>query len=443
MKYNFSDNIQRAILYLLKADKDFHLQISNLVKPDHFEFTVHSNLFLAVRDYFEQYHKLPSDDILMELVKKEKGSKEDLSDYEDEIHYINNLDTSSLDSRDYYLDLIEDFARKQEVKEAIRKCVELVKEDRLDETEETIRNALMVARTVDYGQDYFLSVKERWERANARKGEDKFKTALPTFNHYLEGGHNAKELCMVIAPPGVGKSLFLVNQAATTLMEGKKVLYVSLEMSEDKIANRFDSVTTLLPNRKLKETSTQLTLHERLEMFKEHFPGSDLIIKEYPTGQATVNTIRALLVQLKSYKNFIPDLVIVDYLELLRPVRSVDAEYIAQQRISEELRGLAVEYNCLVWTATQTNREGKKVKLITDAQLGDSYGKIRTADWAVSLNQTEEEYDNGRIRAYVVKARDSKQRYIVPMDVDYTTLRMMEGSITEDMENDISGISEI
>jgi len=115
----------------------------------------------------------------------------------------------------------------------------------------------------------------------------------------------------------------------------------------------------------------------------------------------------------------------------------------AQQRISEELRGLAVEYNCLVWTATQTNREGKKVKLITDAQLGDSYGKIRTADWAVSLNQTEEEYDNGRIRAYVVKARDSKQRYIVPMDVDYTTLRMMEGSITEDMENDISGISEI
>ena len=226
-------------------------------------------------------------------------------------------------------------------------------------------------------------------------------------------------------------------------MEGKKVLYVSLEMSEDKIANRFDSVTTLLPNRKLKETSTQLTLHERLEMFKEHFPGSELIIKEYPTGQATVNTIRALLVQLKSYKNFIPDLVIVDYLELLRPVRSVDAEYIAQQRISEELRGLAVEYNCLVWTATQTNREGKKVKLITDAQLGDSYGKIRTADWAVSLNQTEEEYDNGRIRAYVVKARDSKQRYIVPMDVDYTTLRMMEGSITEDMENDISGISEI
>ena len=341
------------------------------------------------------------------------------------------------------MDLIEDFARKQEVKEAIRKCVELVKEDRLDETEETIRNALMVARTVDYGQDYFLSVKERWERANARKGEDKFKTVLPTFNHYLEGGHNAKELCMVIAPPGVGKSLFLVNQAATTLMEGKKVLYVSLEMSEDKIANRFDSVTTLLPNRKLKETSTQLTLHERLEMFKEHFPGSELIIKEYPTGQATVNTIRALLVQLKSYKNFIPDLVIVDYLELLRPVRSVDAEYMAQQRISEELRGLAVEYNCLVWTATQTNREGKKVKLITDAQLGDSYGKIRTADWAVSLNQTEEEYDNGRIRAYVVKARDSKQRYIVPMDVDYTTLRMMEGSITEDMENDISGISEI
>ena len=443
MKYTFSDNIQRAILYLLKEDKDFHLQISSLIKPEHFEFTVHSSVFTSVRDYFESYHKLPTDDILMELVKKNKTSREDLSDYEDEIHYINNLDTSALENKDYFMDLIEDFARKQEVKEAIRKCVELVKEDRLDETESTIREALMVSRTVDYGQDYFLSVKDRWDRANAKKGEDKFKTVLPTLNRNLEGGNDIKELCMVIAPPGVGKSLYLVNQAVTTMMEGKKVLYVSLEMSEDKIANRFDSITTLLPNSKLKESSTQLTLYERLELFKEHFPGSDLMIKEFPTGQATVNTLRALLIQLKGYKNFVPDLIIVDYLELLRPVRSIDAEYVAQQRISEELRGMAVENNCLVWTATQTNREGKKVKLITDAQLGDSYGKIRTADWAVSLNQTEEEYDNGRIRLYVVKARDSKQRYIVPMDVDYTTLRMTEGSITEDMDNDISGISEI
>ena len=434
MKYSFSDNIQRTILYLLKSDKDFYLQIVNLVKPEHFEFPVHGKLFSLTREYFDKYLKLPTDDLLVEMAREHKSPSDDLSDYQDEISYINGLDVSAFDSKDFLLDYIEDFARKQEVKDAIRKCVELVAEDRLDETEETIRQALMVSRTVDNGQEYFSSVKDRWQRLLSRKETDKFKTALPSCNKHLEGGHNAKELCMVVASAGTGKSLFLVNQAVASMMEDKKVLYVSLEMSEDKIANRFDSIITLLPVMKLKEPSMQLQLNDRLDLFKKHFPKSDLVIKEFPTGQANVNTLRALLVQLKSYDNFEPDLIIVDYLELLRPVRLIEQEYMAQQRIAEELRGLAVEYNCLVWTASQVNREGRRVNLITDAQLADSYGKIRTVDWAISLNQTEEEYDNGKMRGYVIKARDSKQRYVIPMDVNYSTLRMTEGSLMQESD---------
>ena len=434
MKYSFSDNIQRTILYLLKSDKDFYLQIVNLVKPEHFEFPVHGKLFTLTREYFDKYLKLPTDDLLIEMARENKAPSDDLSDYQDELIYINGLDVSAFDSKDFLLDYIEDFARKQEVKEAIRKCVELVKEDRLDETEETIRQALMVSRTVDNGQEYFSSVKDRWERLLLRKETDKYRTILPSCNKHLEGGHNAKELCMVVASAGTGKSLFLVNQAVASMMEDKKVLYVSLEMSEDKIANRFDSIITMLPISKLKEPSTQLQLNERLDLFKEHFPKSDLVIKEFPTGQANVNTLRALLVQLKSYDNFEPDLIIVDYLELLRPVRLIEQEYMAQQRIAEELRGLAVEYNCLVWTASQVNREGRRVNLITDAQLADSYGKIRTVDWSISLNQTEEEYDKGKMRGYVIKARDSKQRYVIPMDVNYSTLRMTEGTLMEESD---------
>ena len=91
-----------------------------------------------------------------------------------------------------------------------------------------------------------------------------------------------------------------------------------------------------------------------------------------------------------------------------------------------------------MWTASQVNREGRRINLITDAQLADSYGKIRTVDWALSLNQTEEEYDNGKMRGYVIKARDSKQRYVIPMDVNYSTLRMTEGTLMEDSLNDIA-----
>jgi len=202
---------------------------------------------------------------------------------------------------------------------------------------------------------------------------------------------------------------------------------VSLEMSEDKIAQRFDSVTTLIPQAQLKSTSAQLKVQERLSIFRTNFPDGQLMIKEFPCGTATVNTLRALLVQLRNYEEFIPSVIIIDYLELLRPTREGQHEYQAQQRIAEELRGLAMEAKVLVWTATQTNRLGRAVKIITDSELGDSYGKIRTCDFAISLNQNEEEFDNGTMRAYVVKSRNGRPRFTVPMKIDYNVLRMSEG----------------
>lgn len=297
----------------------------------------------------------------------------------------------------------------------------------MDEVEALVKKALLINRDVDTGQDYFEDLSDRWDRIFNKKHEEKYKTFLPSINKSLEGGLGAKELAMVVAPPGVGKSLFLVNQGVHSMMEGKKVLYLSLEMSEDKIAQRFDSVMTLTPQFKLKDPANQLTVKERLEMFREQFPGSELVIKEFPTGQASINTIRNLLVQLKNYEEFEPDLLIVDYLELLRPAREVQQEYQAQQKIAEELRGVAMEHNFLIWTATQTNRQGRMVKIITDAELGDSYGKIRTCDFAMSLNQSEEEFDAGRMRAFVIKSRNGRPRFTVPMEVDYGILRMSEG----------------
>ena len=216
-------------------------------------------------------------------------------------------------------------------------------------------------------------------------------------------------------------------------MQNKKVLYISLEMSEDKIAARFDSVMTLISQKKLKNSLG--LLQKRLGLFNEKFPEGQLVIKEFPTGLATINDIRSLLVQLHNYEDFLPDIILVDYLELLRPSRETLAEYQAQQRISEELRGLAVESNVLVWTATQTNRQGRAVKLITDSELADAYGKIRTCDFAVSLNQSEEEFDDGQMRCYVMKSRNGKQRFVVPVSVDYNTLTMSESDPYESDED--------
>jgi replicative DNA helicase len=427
MAYDFSENIQRGILYLLKSNKDFYLQIVNLVQPEHFEFPSHSKIFERVRSYYEKYGKLPTDDFIVQDIKPTLTARESVSDYEDELSYINNVDTSTVGNTDYMLDLVENFAKKEAMKAAIADSISLIKENRMDEVEALVKKALLINRDVDTGQDYFADVMGRWDRIFNKKQEEKYKTFLPGINKSLEGGLGSKELAMVVAPPGVGKSLFLVNQGVHSMIEGRKVLYISLEMSEDKIAQRFDSVMTLMPQFKLKDPANQLTVKERLEMFKKEFPGSELVIKEFPTGQASINTIRNLLVQLKNYEEFEPDLLIVDYLELLRPTREIQQEYQAQQKVAEELRGVSMEHDFLVWTATQTNRQGRMVKIITDAELGDSYGKIRTCDFAMSLNQSEEEFDEGRMRGYVIKSRNGRPRFTVPMEVDYGTLRMSEG----------------
>jgi replicative DNA helicase len=426
MSFQLSDNIQKGCLYLLKHDLEFFSQIVALIKPEYFDFPAYQRLFVGIKDYYEKYKKLPSDASLVDFIRftTPENVKDD-NDYDEDLTAINQIDKDIFNHKEFIMDIVEDFAKKGAMTEAIKKSVVLLKEEKFGSIEELIKNALLVSRDVEVGQDYFLEVGNRVHRMFQKKSEHKMKTVFPTFNKNLEGGLCAKELAIVVAPPGTGKSLYLVNQGARSLLEGRNVLYISCEMSEDKIGNRFDSVLTLLKNSKLKEPSTQLKLHERLSTIKERTQGR-LFIKEYPTATANVNNIRALLVQLRLHKDFVPDLIIVDYLELLRPNRIIDAEYMAQQRIAEELRGLAVEQKCLVWTASQTNRQARKVAIITDAELGDSYGKIRPADWVISLNQTQEEYDNGSMRVFVLKARDSKQHYMIQCGIDYTTLKMEE-----------------
>lgn len=430
MKYTFSENIQRGLLFLLKQDKNFFSQITPLVKPEYFEYTTHSNIYRAVVGYFEKYRDIPVDDFILEECKALKESKELMSSYEDELEYINgSLDPSAISNTDFFLDKIEEFAKKAAMKEAITNSIGLIQNDEFDAVEEEVRKALTVSRNLDLGQDYFEDVQARWLRSLEKDGARKFGVLLPTLNRELEGGLGSKEIAMVVAPPGVGKSLFLVNQGVISLMEGRNVLYVSLEMSEDKIAQRFDSVMTLISQRTL--PTQQDNLQNRLSVFKKEFPTGSLRIKEYPTGLAKISNLRSYLSQLKNHEGWTPDVLIVDYLELLLPSREAP-EYLAQEMLARELRGLAVEQDLLVWTATQTNRQGRNVSIITDAELGDSYGKFRTMDYALSLNQNEQEFDEGRMRCYVMKSRNGRTRFTLPMNIDYSTLRMTEGVATHD-----------
>jgi replicative DNA helicase len=402
------------------AEEDFLVQILPMVKAEYFEFPTHQKFFGIVKDHYLQYHTLPSNDQVLEEAKVLKSPSELLSDYRSELDEINNVDVKSITNEEYYLNLVEEFAKEQALKDALLNSLELLKAKKYADIEGEFRAALSISRDVDLGIDYFADIESRWDRLNNSKLNTQFRTPFGSINEQLEGGLCTRELAMVVAPPGVGKSLFLANQAVRSVLDGKNVLYISLEMSEDRVAQRFDSIFTRI---RQKELSKKVgTLRERLDEINESVDcRGALRIKQFPTKRLNIAGLRAFLNQERNYNNFEPDVLIIDYLELMT-TDSTLAEYQAQERTAQELRGLAVENNILIWTATQTNREGRKVNIITDAELADSYGKIRVCDLVFSINQTEEEFDDGKARLYVMKSRNGRARFIVNVKINYSTL---------------------
>ena len=421
MAYEFQESIQRGIVYLAKSDDNFLVQAMPMVKDSYFEFPQHQKFWAVIKDYYTSYKKLPSDEQILEQIRELKTDNELLSDFKEELKEINSVDEKSLENEEFYLDKVEEFAKEQSLKDAIINSIDLLKQKKFGRIEEQIREALSVSRDVDLGTDYFQGVVERYDRLNNTHVNAQFRTPFETINQELEGGLAPKELAMVVAPPGVGKSLFLANQCARSVMDGKDVLYVSLEMSEDRVAQRLDSIFTRIKQSELKKGVKML--EDRLEQMQQAAPNMGrLKIKEFPTKRLTVTGLRAYLNQLRNYEDFTPEIIVIDYLELMTNQDVSMSEYMAQERIAQELRGIAVEHKCLVWTATQTNRKGKEVDIITDAELADSYGKIRVCDLAFSINQKEQEFDEGKARMFVMKSRNGRARYIVPIRIDYTRL---------------------
>ena len=426
--YSFQESTQKGILCLAKFEESFLVQVMPMIKADYFEFPCHGRIWDAIVSHYLKYKETPNDDQIIDYVKANKSENERLSDYKYEVEQINKLDVKTESNPDYYLDLVEEFAKEQSIKTAILESVDLIKGKQFSQIEEKIRLALNVGRTVDLGQDYIEDFSDRVERMANNNIVASFRTPFDTVNKELEGGMCRKEFAMVVAPPGVGKSIYLVNQAVRSVLDGHNVLYVSLEMSEDRIAQRMDSVLTRTKLSEAKEDPS--IVQYRLKMIQDKLGEAGkkmgtLKIKEFPTKRLTIPALRAYLNQLDNYENFRPDVLVVDYLELMTGDDTM-SEYQIQERLAQELRGIAVEHNLLLWTATQTNREGRKVETITDTELADSYGKIRVADLSFSINQKEEEFDKGEARLYLMKSRNGRARYIVPLGVDYSRLIMSQ-----------------
>ena len=210
-KYSFQESTQQGILCLAKYDENFLVQVMPMIKSDYFEFPCHGRIWDAIASHYLKYKETPNDDKIIDFVKTTKTDTERLSDYTYELEQINKLDIQAESNPDYYIDLVEEFAKEQSIKSAILESVDLIKGKKFAMIEEKIRSALNVGRTVDLGQDYVEDFDARIERLNNKTVAPSFRTPFDTVNYELEGGMCRKEFAMAVAPPGVGKSIYLVG----------------------------------------------------------------------------------------------------------------------------------------------------------------------------------------------------------------------------------------
>lgn len=422
-KYEFSDDILRGILYLSKADREFFVQTTHMIEPEYFDTNVQSATYQVIKEYFDKYRTLPSDALIIEGLK-EKNLDEVESELVAELHRINAIQKESVKHKEAYLDMTEKFAKERAMKEAIISGISLMEEGRVEEIENEVKKALKVGRHSDLGLSYRNDYEGRYERFYGMQAvEDRFGMGFPGLDGPLHGGLARKEMGMIVANSGVGKSLFLCRQGLYSAMRNLNVLYISLEMSEDSIMARLDTMLTKMDYKTIRDNHDIF-----IERVKKASPlvRGEYLVKQFPSLLTTPSKVRAYLEYCQNILDKKFDVLIVDYLELMRPSVKDLPEYEAQQRIAQELRGIAVEYNLVVWSATQANRQGASARNITETELAGSFGKIREVDFSFSINQDDDERKNGQARLYVMKSRNARSRYVVNVDIDYRTLQINE-----------------
>jgi replicative DNA helicase len=431
-KYRWELGYQQEVLGMLLSDKIFLIQSMKLIKPSFFVDKAHETICSILFDYFENYGQMPPKYIILNEVR-ERYPDDDrkLLMYGGELEALHASYVPGIETRSSCLDKITEFAKEMALKNAVSSTLSILEKpskDKWAKIENLWREALLTDRDFDMGLDYFQTLEERYERISQQnKSKEIFITGLNGIDDGLtSGGLCRGEIAAFMGMAGAGKSTMLTKVCVANVVRGKKVLYISLEMGQDKIANRFDAMLAQDNIRTLSDKKDTI-INALKEVVKGEEDKRKLIIKQFPAGTVDVHTIRAFLAQLALY-SFKPDMVCIDYVGEFKDDVNIKT-YESRQRIVRDLRGLAVEENVCVFTAMQSNRMGREAQkgaFLDDDSIGDSYGQARPLDALWSINQTHEEKRVGIGRIYVIKHRDGRSRYPVYFKQDQNTLDIHE-----------------
>ena len=416
-----TERVPLTILSNLLYDEVYARKVLPFIRDEYFEERTDRVVFQQIAEYIKSYDGLPTKEVLH--IEAEK--RDDLT--QDEFSLVENLIDALQESpseRVWAEDTTESWCKERAIYLALMKSIQIAdgqdEKHSNDAIPDILKDALAVGFDQHVGHDYIDDSEGRYEYYHRK--ENKIEFDLEMFNKITAGGVSNKTLNIALAGTGVGKSLFMCHYASSVLLQGKNVLYVTCEMAEEKIAERIDAN---LLNTNIKEVSElpKTIFEKKVNKLREKTQGK-LIIKEYPTAAAHVGHFRSLLSELKLKKNFIPDIIFIDYLNICASSRYRTAvnvnSYNYVKAIAEELRGLAVEFDVPIFSATQTTRSGFTS---TDPDLTDtseSFGLPATADLMIALISSDELEELGQIMVKQLKNRYNdptyNKRFVVGID---------------------------
>ena len=402
------ETTEKIILRNLMKDENYSRKVIPFIKDEYFKTRPDRIVYEMIRDHILKYNSMPTQEILNITLEERNNLSE--QDYNDSNQLIADLSQSveNVDQQ-WLLDKTENFCKDRAIYNAILESIEIIDGKSRTKTKnalpEILSDALAVSFDEHIGHDYADDADTRFDFYH--RVETKMPFDLDYFNRITNGGIPNKTLNVILAGTGVGKSLFMCHHAAACFAANKNVLYITCEMSEERIAERIDANLMDITMDELKNLP-KVSYDKKIGRIMENI-NAKLIVKEYPTATANVQHFRHLLDELKLKRNFRPDIIFIDYLNICTSSRLKGGSnintYMMVKAIAEELRGLAVEYDVPLFTATQTNRTGFSSSDVGLEDTSESFGLPATADFMFALISTEELEENGQILVKQLKNR--------------------------------------
>ena len=432
------DKIEFLVLNNLINNEEYLRKTIPFLKEEYFEDYNQKVVFQEIAQFVDEYNDVPTKEVLSIEVEKRKDINEDV--YKQIHHLIDHLDGQPVEF-DWLVDTTEKWCRDRAIYLALIESIGIADGQNDKKQPDAIPSILSDALAVSFdnhvGHDYLLDYSERYDLYNTK--EETIPFDLEFFNKITKGGLPNKTLNIALAGTGVGKSLFMCHVASSVLLQNKNVLYITLEMAEERIAERIDANLLNVPIGDIADLPKQM-FETKVTNLAQKTQGT-LIIKEYPTASAHAGHFRSLLQELALKKSFRPDIIFIDYLNICASSRyrgnSTVNSYSYIKAIAEELRGLAVEANVPIVSATQTTRSGYGSSDVELTDTSESFGLPATADLMFALISTEELEELGQILVKQLKNRyndlNMYKRFVVGIDRAKMRLYDCEQSAQDDI----------